>query len=258
MLQSYMGGIAKLLKEIQSRIKTLEEKNHGTPDEGLNEVIEKHNVIEESISANTKAVKRLDTEIKSIVQDKNKKENNKNDIDEALKRLDDEVLKIKKGANKFETTNDTSKVSDKSKKEIRCRYFNYGFCKYKEKCRFIHQKEVCKTYVGGKCEDISCLKRHPRACKYFQGQTGCRRKEACEFSHDELVCGVATQEKANHFKCAGCKHDWQESQFVVKHDIKNMEIFFCLNCEDWIKDKSKVIDPEWSLFDQDGNLNYFV
>ena len=73
MLQSYIGGFAKLLKELQSRIKTLEEKNSGTSDEGLKEVIEKHNVIEESISANTKAVKRLDTEIKSIVKDKNKK-----------------------------------------------------------------------------------------------------------------------------------------------------------------------------------------
>ena len=258
MLQSYIGGFAKLLKELQSRIKTLEEKNSGTSDEGLKEVIEKHNVIEESISANTKAVKRLDTEIKSIVKDKNKKENNRKDIDEALRRLDGEILQIKKGAKKVETTNDASKVSDKNKKGIRCRYFNYGFCKYKEKCRFIHPKEVCKTYIGGNCEESSCQKRHPRACKYYQGQTGCKRTEGCEFSHDALICEVETKEKACNFKCAGCKHDWQESQFVVKHDIMNMEIYFCLNCEDWIKDKSKVLNPGWSLFDQDGNLNYFV
>ena len=149
-LQSYIGGFAKLLQELQSRIKTLEEKKLGTSDEGEKEVIEKHNGIEESISANTRAVKRLDTEIKSIVKDKNKKENNRKDIDEALKRLDDEILQIKKGAKKVETVHDTSKASDKNKQGIRCRYFNYGFCKYKEKCRFIHPKEVCETYIGEK------------------------------------------------------------------------------------------------------------
>ena len=39
-LQSYIGGFAKLLQELQSRIKTLEEKKLGTSDEGVKEVIE--------------------------------------------------------------------------------------------------------------------------------------------------------------------------------------------------------------------------
>ena len=258
-LQSYLGGMAKLVNDLQSRIKSLEEKDLSIADVGTKETVEKQQVIAESISENSNAVKRLEKEIKSIEKDRNKNENNKKEVEGAIKRLDDEILLIKKDAKKSDICMEASELGDKKKKVIRCRYFNYGFCKYKEKCRFVHPKEVCGTYSGGKCEDSSCLKRHPKACKYFRGQTGCKRKEGCDFSHDVLICGVATKDKLdNNYNCAGCKHDWQESQFVVKHYIKNREIFFCLNCEDWIKDKTKVLDHGWSLFDQDGNLKYFV
>ena len=40
--------------------------------------------------------------------------------------------------------------------------------------------------------------------------------------------------------------------------IKNMEVYFCLNCEDWVQHKNNVPNNGWSLFDQDGNLNYNV
>ena len=37
-----------------------------------------------------------------------------------------------------------------------------------------------------------------------------------------------------------------------------MEVYFCLNCDDWVKEKGRVFDQGWSLFDLDGNLNNFV
>ena len=36
--------------------------------------------------------------------------------------------------------------------------------------------------------------------------------------------------------------------------IKQKAVFFCLNCNDWIKDKSKVFDQGWTLMDQEGFL----
>lgn len=87
-------------------------------------------------------------------------------------------------------------------------------------------------------------------------------RKLCDFSHDTSVCtekkSVAAQMASSSFKCIGCKSQWEECSFVVKHTIQNMEIFFCLNCEDWVKDKSRVLDHGWSLFDEDGNLNQFV
>ena len=59
------------------------------------------------------------------------------------------------------------------------------------------------------------------------------------------------------FECAGCKYAWSDVTCVVKHSVQNMEIYFCLNCDDWIVDKSVVLQPGWSLFDLAGNLRHF-
>ena len=59
-------------------------------------------------------------------------------------------------------------------------------------------------------------------------------------------------------KCVSCKHSWKETKFVVKHTINNTEVYFCLNCEDWVKHKERVFNQGWTLMDYDGNLNYFV
>ena len=101
-LQSHFGGMAKLVKDLLSRIQSLEEKDLSIADGGTKETVEKQQVIEESISENSNAVKRLEREIKSIEKDRNKKENNKREVEEAIKRLDNEILLIKKYAKKSE------------------------------------------------------------------------------------------------------------------------------------------------------------
>ena len=54
------------------------------------------------------------------------------------------------------------------------------------------------------------------------------------------------------FKCVSCQDVWEDRNCVVKHMIKQKAVFFCLNCNDWIKDKSKVFDQGWTLMDQEG------
>ena len=46
--------------------------------------------------------------------------------------------------------------------------------------------------------------------------------------------------------------------FVVDHKIQGMELYFFLNCDDWVKHKDSVLNQGWSLFDEDGYLNHFV
>ena len=52
--------------------------------------------------------------------------------------------------------NDVDKV--KNKRTKKCRYFNRGYCKYCDKCRFIHPKNICSEYLKtSKCERKNVL-----------------------------------------------------------------------------------------------------
>ena len=50
---------------------------------------------------------------------------------------------------------------------------------------------------------------------------------------------------------------WDQRICMVNHFIQNQEIYFCLNCDDWIQDKGKVLNQGWSLFDEAGKLLCF-
>jgi hypothetical protein len=34
----------------------------------------------------------------------------------------------------------------------------------------------------------------------------------------------------------------QQKNYVVKHKIENMQLWFCLNCNEWLQDKTKVFN----------------
>ena len=126
----------------------------------------------------------------------------------------------------------------------KCRYFNRRFCKYKSRCRFVHPDKICQFYVEtGSCNSQECCDRHPKECKWIKSNRGCRRED-CVYLHKSI----------KEFKCEGCKCSWKEEKFVVEHTINNMQIFFCLNCEDWIQYKENVFNAGWTLFDDMGFL----
>ena len=240
----------------------IDRENANATNGCIKEVMEKQQMIDKDISANADIVKRLDKEIKDILKDKTKKESSKKEVEEAIKQLEEEVLKLKEIGKGSKPSEDIQKPNDKEKSEKKCKYFNVGYCKYNEKCRFIHPKEICEKYQEGKCNGSNCLDRHPKPCKWFKGLTGCRRKEACHFSHDTLVCdgqgNKAQKNEITKFNCVSCKYEWKERSCVVKHCVNTMEVYFCLNCDDWVQDKSKVLDNGWSLFDQYGNHSKLV
>ena len=56
------------------------------------------------------------------------------------------------------------------------------------------------------------------------------------------------------YKCSGCKSSWTEKCNVKEHVIQNMQKFFCLNCDDYIKDKTKNFNEGLTLLDVHGFL----
>ena len=67
-----------------------------------------------------------------------------------------------------------------------CFYFDNGYCKYKNSCRFIHPEIECNNR---KCLRKYCEKRHPKVCRFFKNQHGCKFQDRCSFKHIEYDSG---------------------------------------------------------------------
>ena len=130
------------------------------------------------------------------------------------------------------------------------------FCKCVEKCRYFHSSEICQRHLENMiCNEKDCNKRHKFFWKCFQKEVGCRRNN-CDFLHVTLADGDGKQtaHKEPGFKCQGCDSVYPEENYVVTHEINYMHLWFCLNFDEWIKDKTKVLNKDWNLFDQNGAL----
>ena len=228
-LQRQMGGLAKLFKDLKATVDNLEKKNQVSENREIQEIIDTQRVIDEIIVANSDCIKRMEKELKDISGKKAKSK--------AIHDVIEEVV-----------SDHTTEI----KKRKRCRYYNRGFCKYKNKCRFAHPTKICTIYEEtGNCGDQECDKRHPKQCKWLQSIGGCQRGEQeCEYLHN----ADAKFEVKKQFKCESCKYSWEDKNCVVEHIIKNKTMFFCLNCDDWVKTKENVLKEGWTLFNEGGFL----
>ena len=73
----------------------------------------------------------------------------------------------------------SEKMVDK-KIQRKCKFYNSGFCRYKDECFFIHPKTIC---IEEACRDKNCLDRHPKQCRY---EDKCRRRLSCLYKHKEM------------------------------------------------------------------------
>jgi hypothetical protein len=145
-------------------------------------------------------------------------------------------------------------LNDKKKKDKKCKHFNLGHCKYKMKCRFTHPKEVCKEYSEGKCSDtINCPHHHPNLVKVL--------KVVVDVGEEKHVISLMTllsvEIKEMKQRCSNVL----DVAMTGKKDgvLWSTKLRTCsFISDDWITDKSKVLDQGWSLFDQDSNLNHLV
>ena len=77
------------------------------------------------------------------------------------------------------------KVED-IKEKRRCKWFNRGYCKEKERCSFVHPRQDCQEHLQGRCTIRGCTLRHRRVCKFNATKEGCIRGKMCEYIHNEL------------------------------------------------------------------------
>ena len=64
-----------------------------------------------------------------------------------------------------------------------CKYFKYGYCKYRDNCRRHHNKEICEDGLSCKASKV-CPKRHPKLCIKLASEGFCRHGETCSYRHD--------------------------------------------------------------------------
>jgi hypothetical protein len=220
------------VKDLKTKVEKFVEKEQLIENTDLKEILEKQRLLAELIEANSDRIRCIESEIKDI-------KNRKNVIPPSTEKDSD----------------DNKEVTEHKK----CRYYDKGYCKYQKRCRYFHPLEICKTHLEKlKCKEKGCRGRHPKACKWFQRDVGCKRLN-CEYLHVMLAKteNEATI-KSKDYECAGCKNVWQDEKCVIKQNIGNGEVFLCLNCDDWIVNKSAVLKSDRTLFDQHGNVRQDV
>ena len=103
---------------------------------------------------------------------------------------------------------------------------------------------IIVSHFGFICSGSSNSKRHPRICKWEGNKGGCRRNKECDYLH---INNDTDKSDICVYQCVSCKSIWNDKICMVEHTIKNMNIFFCLNCNDWVKNKESVLDQGWTL-----------
>ena len=83
-------------------------------------------------------------------------------------------------------SNDVTLVTNE-KNIKKCYYFNKGYCKFKNKCKYYHPTCDCQN----KCENRkTCTKRHRRLCKY-NDKCYFKQSNICEFLHIDVTLAAA-------------------------------------------------------------------
>ena len=101
----------------------------------IQEIIDTQKVIDEVIVAISDAIKRIGKEIQKIVDSKS--ENKKtNAASEATKGTFEATKDVSDNVKIFDVDEVRNKIAKK------CRYFNRGYCKYSDKCKFIQPIDI--------------------------------------------------------------------------------------------------------------------
>ena len=64
--------------------------------------------------------------------------------------------------------------------ETICKYNQSGFCRYGSHCRKQHNMDIC-MHTQWTME--TCVKTHPRMCKYFTNFGKCKFSDSCAYIH---------------------------------------------------------------------------
>ena len=98
------------------------------------------------------------------------------------------------------------------KKKTSCKFYNVGFCKFQDRCKFKHFKTICTKYA---CKDKICQHRHPKMCRY---QEKFRRKTSCLYKHTDKEPNIKVEEEIA--KIRRQSDIYLEELRYLKEDIK--------------------------------------
>ena len=62
-----------------------------------------------------------------------------------------------------------------------CLYNKFGFCKFRDTCKFRHVQEKCEN---SDCEVNNCQRRHPKECRYWRDFNRCKFGDYCLYKHE--------------------------------------------------------------------------
>ena len=246
---------------MKEAVEDLQKNTTEKENDVIKEILERQKVVEDGIASNADALSRIDKEIDEL---SNKLKVTKDGINNqnVEKETGDELQKditSKRIENEVSMDIIEKNVVDvvKVKNRRRCRYYNRGFCKHTINCRYGHADKICQRYLETQtCNEKQCSDRHPKLCKWLKTREGCKRQN-CDYLHCKQNYEESVKPKMNEvkeYKCESCKYAWERKDCVVKHVVENMEVYFCLNCEDWVQYKQNVFKQGWSLFDKEGFL----
>ena len=68
--------------------------------------------------------------------------------------------------------------------QVVCRFHQFGYCRFQERCRRKHINETCENE---NCSSRECPKRHPRICKYFREFNRCKFGDFCNYRHKYFI-----------------------------------------------------------------------
>ena len=69
---------------------------------------------------------------------------------------------------------------------IKCKWYNQGYCREKSNCLFFHAMLVCESvFTHETCKKECCDKRHPKICKNWINNS-CKFGQYCKFLHYDI------------------------------------------------------------------------
>ena len=228
-MQKHMAGLVRNILDLKSRVEFFEKNGEENKNDDLEVLMDKQKMVDEAITANTAAILKIDKEIKVLSKEREK--------EIIIEVKEDTIESIQIGQD------------EKHKRRKVCRYYNTAYCKYRGECRFFHSDTICKLHIdSGVCRKKECFERHPKTYKWLKCKGGCRQSN-CLYSH--VLSSVS---KSKSYTCSGCLDTWTKRECVKDYIIYDKAVFFCLNCDDWIGEKSRVFDQGWTLLDDQGFL----
>ena len=100
------------------------------------------------------------------------------------------------------------KIKINNSDKIICKYFDNGYCRFREDCKFFHPAENCDCE---QCDLRTCVKRHPKQCKYF-------RRKRCKFGDDCFFKHINVKQVNEYYA-----KEVDDEKDELKKELKQME-----------------------------------